>query len=299
MAAERSRLAAFTVALVVANVPAYLAPHQVTAYFDVLHLTPGAAGWLSTAEIGALAVSNIFAPLLPRFRAMPIAIASAVVAAGAELGTTWFTSMDLLMPLRALVGIGCGLGTFVAAQAIATSSKAARVFGIANAGLAGTSATALAVVPQLPGNASERVFIPLSLICALLAISLWFGHLGGAGSSASPPPRAQSSRWLTRTVMALFLATVLIFLALGGLWTFSAAEGARLGLSDTAIGAILGWTTLFGLVGGGLAAWSPWGAGLKGPVTAGSLLAALTCVAVGTAKPSLVFSGAFALYSLT
>jgi hypothetical protein len=293
----RTRIAPLTIALVAANVPAYLAPHQITAYFDVNHLTPGAAGWLSTAEIGALAFSNIFAPLLPRPWVMPIAIGAAIIAAASELATTMFGSMGLLILLRAMVGVGCGLGTFASAQAIATSTKAARAFGIVNAGLAGVSAAALAIVPRLPGNASVRVFVPLSLICVLLGINLWLGR--PATNEPVPPEQAQASPWLTVPVLALFLATALIFIALGGLWTFSSDEGSHLGLSDTAIGTILGWTTLLGLVGGGLAAWAPWGPGLKGPVSTACLLASLTCVAVGTARTPLMFAAAFALYSLT
>jgi hypothetical protein len=297
---NRSRVALSTIALVAANVPSYLAPHQVTAYFDVNHLTPGLAGWLSTAEIGALAASNILAPLLPRVWVMAVAISAAIAAAGAEVATTSTTSMGMLVALRVLVGIGCGLGTFIAAQAIATSAAAARVFGVANATLAGASAAALAIVPRLPGNASVRVFVPLSLICGLLSLALWFGRPGsGELPDDFSPDLSRSSHWLTLPVLALFLATALIFLPLGGLWTFSSDEGVHLGLSDTAVGAVLGWTTLAGLVGGGLAAWSPWGVGLNRPLSAACLLASLTCVIVGTARTPLMFASGFALFSLT
>jgi MFS family permease len=293
---HRSQMVFMTIGLVAANVPAYLAPHQVTAYFEVGHLSGTDAGWLSTAEMGGFAASNVLAPLLPLRWVMLVAMTTMLAAASAEFATTWFAPFGWLLVLRALVGVGCGLGTFVAAQAIATSAKAARMFGMANAGLAGAAAALLALVPHLPGDASSRVFVPMTLVCLLLSLSVWLGRSRTPEAALSA---MLSGHWVRLPVVTLFLATCLIFLPLGGLWTFSSVQGSRLGLSDTAIGAILGWTTLGGLVGGSLAGWAPWGGGLKGPLTSACLLGSLTCVVIGIASTPASFAAGYALFSLT
>ena len=89
------------------------------------------------------------------------------------------------------------------------------------------------------------------------------------------------------------------YIPLGGIWTFSVQQGTSVGLSERAVGVMLAWMIPAGLAGGAFAAWIHRRAGLTAPICIASVLAALTCVIVATARTPLHFGLAFAVYAAT
>ena len=219
--------------------------------------------------------------------------------------------MPALMGFRAIAGAGFGIAGFTAAQFIAVSVEPSRLFGISNGALAVASGTLLGLVPHLPGNSAARVFVPLAAVALCLAPALARAARPGSASIAPLPLPfplplplplpAQGAATLspTASVAAMYLVASLLFVPLGGLYVFAGYQGAHLDMSDSAIGASLGWTTVTGLVGGTAAAWMLARWGLVCPLVLACFLAAATCVAIGTATSPVLFILAFALFGIT
>jgi len=292
---------ALVVVYATAYIPLYLVPHQVTAYLEIQHATVSDAGLLAMIENVALAASNILMVLVPMRWRMKLTIGASIVAAAAELATIHPMPFALLMTVRALVGAGFGAAGFAAGQFIAVSASPSRTFGTANGILALVSGILLALVPHLGGNSAQRIFGPLALLALCLAPVL--GRAAGLRRGASRPSISTSmsanARWLTRPVLGMFMTASLLFVPLGGLYVFAGYQGAHLEMSDSSVGATLGWTTIMGLAGGSAASWLCAKLGLVYPVVIACLLAAATCLAIGSASSSGLFVLAFALYGVT
>jgi MFS family permease len=97
----------------------------------------------------------------------------------------------------------------------------------------------------------------------------------------------------------MFLVAWLLFVPLGGLYVFAGYQGAHLGMSNSAVGLALGWSTVMGLAGGTAAAWMCTRWGPVYPIVSTCVLAAATCVAIGMAAGAGLFVLAFVLFGIT
>jgi hypothetical protein len=298
--AKRSPTWALVVAYAAAYIPLYLFPYQVTAYLEIQHSTAGQAGLLSMIETASLAASNIMMVLVPQRWRMRFAIGGSLLAAAGELASIYVLPLQTLMIFRAVVGAGFGVAGFTAAQLVAVSIAPSRTFGACNGVLAVASGILLGLVPHLPGNAGVRVFIPLAVVALCLAPTL--ARASRAQRAAVPLPLGATTaagRWLTIPVVGMFLVALLLFVPLGGLYVFAGYQGAHLGMSDSAVGMSLGWTTVTGLAGGTAAAWMCARWGLVYPMVSTCVLAAATCIAIGMAAGAELFVLAFVLFGIT
>jgi hypothetical protein len=284
------------VAFAAAYIPNYMFPHVVTAFLEIDHSTASDAGLLAMIESAALALANIAVVLVPTRWRMKLTVVASIVAALAELASTFPTPFAQLMVLRALVGAGFGVAGFMAAQLIAVSGSPSRTFGLANGMLALSAGILLAIVPLLLGNSAQRVFVPLGLLAMCLGPFLWSA---GRSQHVDGTVDAAPTRRLTLPVSGLFLAAALLFVPLGGLYVFAGYQGAHLSMSEAAVGAALGWTTITGLAGGTAAAWLCTKRGLLYPMVITCLLAAATCFAIGGASNATQFVLAYVLFGIT
>ena len=278
-----------------------IVPHQVTAYVASQRLTDAQVGIVAMCETAALALMTILAVILPSRRERLIAVIAPILAAAAQLASIVTPDLTTLCVLRAVVGAGCGAAGCVAARSIGTSPAPGQAFGISNGLAALISGLFLSGVPYFPSaNPGIRVFVPLAALAALLGVAGWFTPARQSGL----PVDAEHSEGATPSsdwgrAIALLLATVLIYIPLGGIWTFSVQQGTSVGLSERAVGVMLAWMIPAGLAGGAFAAWIHRRAGLTAPICIASLLAALTCVIVATARTPLHFGLAFVVYAAT
>ncbi len=278
-----------------------IVPHQVTAYVASQRLTDTQVGIVAMCETAALALMTILAATLPSRQERMIAVFAPMLAAAAQLASIVAPDLATLCVLRTVVGAGCGAAGCVAARSIGTSPDPGQAFGISNGLSALISGLFLSGVPYFPSShPGIRVFVPLAALAALLGVAGW---LTPARQSASPADLAHvsgvpaSSHW--SRAITLLIATVLIYIPLGGIWTFSVQQGTSVGLSERAVGVMLAWMIPAGLAGGALAAWIHRRAGLTMPICIASALAALTCIVVATARTPLHFGLAFVIYAAT
>lgn len=278
-----------------------LIPHTVLPFSTVQRLDEAQIGFLAMCEAMALAFASMSGSALSLGLARLAGIGGPVLVALAQLASIVAPGFLTLVVLRTLVGAGCGLASALAVRVISQSSQAGPAFGWANGVSSVTSATLLAAVPRLPSDSPAiRVFVTLALLAAVLAVLVRGAtrELGAGPAAAAPAPAAATRIALGASGLALMLATLLIYLPLGGLFTFSVQQGIRIGMSEAETGGLLGWVLLAGFGGGWLAAWTDARLRAVACVALGSALSVIACIAVGTAGNPWAFGSAFLVYAI-
>lgn len=279
----------------------YLVPHQVTAFVQIQHLTDGEVGIVAMTEVASLALTMIFAAMLPGGVARVAGVVAPCLAAVAQLACIGTSGIASLCVLRAIVGAGCGLASCSVVRTIAQSGLSGPAYGAANAMSAISTGALLCGVPLIPSpNAGIRVFVPLAALAAALSVATYAATRGQIHVSAAPSTgNASGTRSARATAIALLLVTELVFIPLGGIWTFSVQQGTNLGLSEGEAGMVLGWATFGGLAGGAIAGWLHDRIGLAAALALGCGLSVASCIAVGTVASEVAFALAFLFYVIT
>ncbi len=275
-------------------------PHQVTAYVAALHLNDAQAGIAAMCETAALALMTLVAVTLPSRHERLIAVVAPLLAAAAQLASVAAPSLVALCALRTVVGAGCGVAGCVAARSLATSAAPAQAFGISNGVAAVISGLFLAGVPYFPSiSPGIRVFVPLGVLAVLLGIAGAYTPARHPLEPAAAPAGAAGSSLVSIRAISLLVATTLLYVPLGGMWTFSVQQGTQLGLSEREVGVMLTWMIPAGLIGGAVAAWIQRRVGLFTALCLAGGAAFLTCMLIATAHTPLLFGVSFAWYAAT
>jgi predicted MFS family arabinose efflux permease len=278
-----------------------IVPHQVTAYVGTQHLTDAQVGIVAMCETAALAIMTIVAVVLPSRHERVTAVIAPLLAAVAQLASIVAPDLLTLCLLRTIAGAGCGAAGCVAARTLGTSAAPGQNFGISNGLAALISGLFLSGVPYFPSmSPGIRVFVPLGVLAALLGAAGWFTpeRQSGRLTDVARPVGVMGSLASGRAI-ALLVATMFLFIPLGGVWTFSVQQGTSLGLSERQVGVMLAWMIPAGVAGGGFAAWIHRRTGLVAPLCLACTLASLTCIFVAAARTPLHFGLAFVSYAAT
>ena len=275
-------------------------PHQVTAYVAALHLNDAQAGIAAMCETAALALMTLVAVILPSRHERLIAVVAPLLAAAAQLGSIVAPNLVALCALRTVVGAGCGAAGCVAARSLGTSAAPAQAFGISNGVAAVISGLFLAGVPYFPSiSPGIRVFVPLGVLAVLIGIAGAYTPSRQYVEPVGAPVGAAGSSPASTRALSLLFATTLLYVPLGGIWTFSVQQGTQLGLSERQVGVMLTWMIPAGLIGGAVAAWIQRRVGRFTALCLSGGAAILTCLLIATAHTPLLFGLSFAWYAAT
>lgn len=293
-----SAVVAYAAAITASN----LIPLQVAAFTTRQHLNDEEVGTVALCETLMLAMTTIIASSLPARLGRIAGVAGPVLVIGGQLLSLQAPGLVSLCAVRAMVGAGCGFAGAVVARSLSASGSAASAFGLAN----GLSAVLIGLlflgIPWYPSSdPGVRVFIPLAALASALALTTYLAT--GFGSSTARdgtlPGSFQSDDSNGRSLpsLALVLATLLIYIPLGGIWTFSVQLGVSLGMSERLVGTSLIFAVFGGFLGGALVPLIQPRTGNLIALLMGSILAVTACAAVGAAHSALTFTVAFGLYS--
>lgn len=292
---------AAVVAYAAAITASNLIPLQVAAFATRQHLNNVQIGTVALCEVMALALTTIFATALSPRQGRIAGINGPVAVVVGQIVSLWLPGLLSLCIVRALVGVGCGLAGAIVSRAIAASSAAPAAFGLSNGLSAVMIGSLLGAIPWFPSaDPGIRVFVPLAMLGAVIAVTV---HVATrdmpivdcsnhkVGSTDATPGI------LIVPTLALCAATLLIYIPLGGIWTFSVELGVGLGLSERQVGALLIFAVFGGLVGGATAAWTEQRVGIARSLVIGAASCVASCIAVGWARGAWSFGFAFCLYS--
>jgi hypothetical protein len=298
----RSRtLAAAVVAYAAAITASNLIPLQVAAFATRQHLNDEQIGTVALCEVMALALTTIFATALSPRLGRIAGICGPVAVVVGQVVSLWLPGMLTLCIVRTLVGAGCGLAGAIVSRAIAASRASAAAFGLSNGLSAVMIGSLLGAIPWFPSaDPGIRVFVPLAMLGAVIAVTTHVAtrEMPIVDYYDRRPGSTDATRGiLIVPMLALCAATLLIYVPLGGIWTFSVQLGVRLGLSERNVGGLLIFAVFGGLVGGATAAWTEQRIGIVRSLVLGAASCVASCIAVGWARGAWTFGAAFCLYS--
>lgn len=297
----RSRpLLCAVVAYAAAITASNIIPLQVPAFAATQHLNDEQIGQVAMCEALALALTTIFATALPMRIARIAGIAGPLLVIVGQVASLWLPGMASLCIVRTLVGIGCGLAGAIAARIIAASAASTPAFGLSNGLSATMIGSLLAVIPWFPSaSPGVRVFVPLAVLGGLLAFATHVATRIASvertdGPAAALVPVRPLRSW---PALALCIATLLLYIPLGGIWTFSVQLGVSLGMSERHVGGLLIFAVFGGFVGGAAVGWIEQRTGVVWLLILGAGSCVAACLAVGAARGAWGFGVAFCLYS--
>lgn len=286
---------AIGVALFSGSMGIYLVPIQIGALMDGLGFTASHAGVLGSLEVASMSLTAIaIAPSLARWPRSVVAATGAVLAGAGEIASGFAGTFALFIPLRILVGAGCGLLFGCAAAASASTTRPDSNFAWGQAVMNLLFMSLFLVAPFALGFGQHRgLFLLLGAV--LIAVTPLYRALPAAPQS--PQRTGAGAPNMNLALVALhILATMLLNVGLGALWGFAERIGTRnVGLSIEIVGTVLSIATLFMIFGSLFAGWLGvrWGRGR--PMAAAAVVCAASALLIAHAETLWEFaSGLFA-----
>ena len=274
----------------------YMVPIQIGALMDGLGFSASQAGVLGSLEVAAMSLTAIVAaPSLARWPLPAAAAFGALLAGICEILSGFAASYTLLIVLRALVGLGCGLLFGSAASASASTTRPDSNFAWGQAVMNGLFMGLFLVAAYAMGFGQQRGLFLLIGALMILAAPLY----RSLPVAAEPQERdTTAARGMNFALVGLhILATVLLNVGLGAVWGFAERIGTRnVGLSAEAVGVVLSIAALFMIVGSLFAAWLGvrWGRGR--PMAVAAIVCALAALlTTGAEDPWEFAAGLFIL----
>lgn len=278
----------------IGNLVNILAPLVVDALHSEANLSLISAGWVTSAEFTAIALTAfLVGPRINRLSKKKAAIIGCVIAITFHLVTIAVTfSLPLLLVVRFMAGIGAGLTMAAAGAAVAAMSSPDRIFALVKVLNAVASALAVAVAGVFIAKFGlAGCFGVLALSCLLLLPVLfglpaerddWSAGLGVGHH------RQRMPHFLTGCMAIGGLIFWMTSASLG--WPFIARLGTQTGLPVHEVGGILSMSIVIGVCGGLLAAWQNLWLGRVAAIFFGTSLCGTAWLLIGhaEAKPMYV-----------
>ncbi len=241
-------------------------PFVIGASINTLGLSVGQAGLLGSVEFsGIMIASLVAAPFMARAPRRRLAIVGALMAIAGNGGSILIGDFDLLLGVRALTGLGCGLALACGNATVANSRNPELMAAHVSFLFVLTMViTALAFAEAGARWGHVGIFGALTLTMALLAPLLLNmparavigppGAAGGHGAGASQGNDARKARLLSFVGISLFIG--FFFFSLRDIMQWSVIEriGVQAGLTSVEVGGLISIQAVAGLMGPVIAA---------------------------------------------
>lgn len=276
----------------ICNVSWWMQPQIVAQAMKVPGTTESQAGFIVAAEFGAMAIlSVVLAQRVRNASYFAIGVAGSLVALLGAFGSLLATSYGSLILARFVTGVGEGAALMVSTAAVANLAnpdKAYAQLNIVNILLGAAITFLLPAFASTDGKFSSAFGILLiSQMVLLIAI------LAMPRSVRTRPEHHHagteihgSVRYRVRIVA---LATFLVALGSGAMWSFYYVLGLKAGLSDDAVNDAIGLAVLSALPGGALATYLATRAGRFTPTAVALLVMAADIAAMVSIPHALTF----------
>jgi predicted MFS family arabinose efflux permease len=268
-----------------------LLPTLVGMYMDAFGLPIGQAGYTAAAYLfGAGAGSVLVGALVLKVRTRTLLLCGLGLLAAGNLMSMFIPALWGILAIRLIAGIGEGIGFGLVGAFIAQLSNPGRVYGSFVVVMQILGALTLALLPWVRHEWGPKMIL-LPVAAAPLCLLAILGKFPELSSNSGGKTVSRSGVSLERRVWLAPLATFVLYVAYGGVFTFIERLGVFTGINIDSASRWLAFGSLLALGGGALAAlWAgPRAMGLK---ICGSLLAmtgATWCLVSG--RPELYVMG--------
>jgi len=227
-----------------------------TALVEMQGFTAEQVGRVWGADLGGLSLGAILSALLvARVNRRFLVLAGVILSIGANALCIVFVEYEQVLWLRVAAGIGSGIFTAVAVVTLGGTTKPVYAFNMLLFGFAFSTAAELHILPQLTMNEIYLFFIGLAAICALFVRWIPARPLSADELAQMEEGEDEVEDWHVPRILPVIclVAVCFTYINIGGYYTYIELAAHADGIAKDWIGPVLTWSSVFAIVGCGLA----------------------------------------------
>jgi len=227
-----------------------------TALVEMQGFTAEQVGRVWGADLGGLSLGAIMSALLvARVNRRFLVLAGVILSIGANALCIVFVEYEQVLWLRVAAGIGSGIFTAVAVVTLGGTTKPVYAFNMLLFGFAFSTAAELHLLPQLTMNEIYLFFIGLAALCALFVRWIPARPLSADELAQMEEGEDEVEDWHVPRILPVIclVAVCFTYINIGGYYTYIELAAHADGIAKDWIGPVLTWSSVFAIVGCGLA----------------------------------------------
>jgi len=227
-----------------------------TALVEMQGFTAEQVGRVWGADLGGLSLGAIMSALLvARVNRRLLILAGVILSIGANALCIVFVEYEQVLWLRVAAGIGSGIFTAVAVVTLGGTTKPVYAFNMLLFGFAFSTAAELHLLPQLTMNEIYLFFIGLAALCALFVGWIPARPLNAEELAQMEEGEDEVENWHVPRILPVIclVAVCFTYINIGGYYTYIELAAHSDGIAKDWIGPVLTWSSIFAIVGCGLA----------------------------------------------
>jgi len=227
-----------------------------TALVEMQGFTAEQVGRVWGADLGGLSLGAIMSALLvARVNRRLLILAGVILSIGANALCIVFVEYEQVLWLRVAAGIGSGIFTAVAVVTLGGTTKPVYAFNMLLFGFAFSTAAELHLLPQLTMNEIYLFFIGLAALCALFVRWIPARPLNAEELAQMEEGEDEVENWHVPRILPVIclVAVCFTYINIGGYYTYIELAAHSDGIAKDWIGPVLTWSSIFAIVGCGLA----------------------------------------------
>ncbi len=289
-------IAAALAAQLIGGLVTQMSPLIIGGVIPGLSLTEQQAGFVAFAEFFVLSGTAIIAaPLLPRLSYRTVCLVAVLLAVAAQLGSLFTTSLQAVVALRCVAGIGEGLVYAVSLAVVASrSANPDRLYGLFQIAWAVGSMGFFSVGGQLTEAFAHRgIYGMITVVTVVLIPLLLLLPADHSDVRVQESGEAESSSAVMGIIV--LLGTFLYLTVSAAVYTFSEPLGQRAGLDTGQVGFALTAGSVVGFTGALMATWLNVRRGRAMPITVFCVVFSLLAIVICINQNPVVYVGALIL----
>jgi predicted MFS family arabinose efflux permease len=227
-----------------------------TAMVGMLGFTEEQVGRVWGADLGGLSIGAIIAALLvSRVNRRHLVLVGVVLSIGGNALCMMVVDYDPVLWLRVATGIGSGLFTGVSVVSLGGTTKPVRAFNMLLLGFAFSTAFELHVLPMLTMNEIYLFFMGLAAVCLIFLRWLPARPLNEEELARQEAGEDHQEDWHVPRFLpvACLVAIFFTYVNIGGYYTYIELAAHADGIAKDWVGPLLTWSSIFAIVGCGIA----------------------------------------------
>jgi MFS family permease len=227
-----------------------------TAWVGMLGFTEEQVGRVAGADLGGLSFGAILASMfVARVNRRILVLAGLILSIGANALCIVFVDYEQVLWLRLLAGFGSGIFTAVAVVSLGGTTKPVRAFNMLLFAFAFSTALELHTLPKLSMNGIYLFFIGLNAMCILFLRWVPARPLNAEELAQQEEAAEEVEDWHVPRILPVIclVAVGFTYINIGGYYTYIELAALADGVAKEWIGPVLTWSSIFAIVGCGLA----------------------------------------------
>jgi predicted MFS family arabinose efflux permease len=227
-----------------------------TAWVGMLGFTEEQVGRVAGADLGGLSFGAIFASIfVARINRRILVLAGLILSIAANALCIGLVEYEQVLWLRLAAGFGSGIFTAVAVVSLGGTTKPVRAFNMLLFAFAFSTALELHTLPRLSMSGIYLFFIGLNAVCILFVHWVPARPLSAEELARQEEAAEEVEDWHVPRILPVIclVAVGFTYVNIGGYYTYIELAALADGVTQEWTGPVLTWSSVFAIVGCGLA----------------------------------------------